>query len=63
MQHSGRIYVEPAPRTTSSETIPDFSSRIVDESMTRLTLSVDDCFLVCKSCCVHVVVLALEAEM
>ena len=41
MQHSGSTYVEPAPRTTSRETIPDFSSRIVDESMTRLTLSDD----------------------
>lgn len=50
MQHSGKTYVDPAPRTTSRDTMPDFSSWIVFESMTRLTLSIVDCFLICKSC-------------
>lgn len=55
MQHSGKMYVDPAPRATSRETIPAFSRRIVDESMTRLTLSENaaDGFLICKSCCVQ----------
>ena len=52
-QHSGKMYVEPAPRTTSRDTMPDFSSEIVEESMIRFTLSTVVRFLICRSCCVQ----------